>query len=143
MLGCSISRFSRGLVSKSTGPLPPAVKQGGGVINQLSSRAHSASRCKNPLSSGSMSAAESREEQELQRRGQSGASMFSEQTSINASSQALEQASAGGSHNRDQYLHSSTKTKDNKEIQYKQKHANIYEIGWIYEISIQKRKQLI
>ena len=38
MLGCSISRFSRGPVSTARcGELPPAVKQGGGVTNQLSS----------------------------------------------------------------------------------------------------------
>lgn len=124
MLGCSMSRFSRGLVSRITGPLPPAVKQGGGVINQPSSRPHSSSMCKNPRSSESVSAAESREEQEEQRTGQSGASLFSEQTFINSSSHALEQASARGSHNGDQYLHSSIRI-----FKKKKKHAKTLHRG--------------
>lgn len=37
MLGCSIRRFSIGLVSTLIVVNPPAVKHGGGVINQLSS----------------------------------------------------------------------------------------------------------
>lgn len=37
MLGCSMSRFSIGLVSTLIVVNPPAVKHGGGVINQLSS----------------------------------------------------------------------------------------------------------
>lgn len=37
MLGCSIKRSSIGLLSNLTGPGPSAVKQGGGVTNQLSS----------------------------------------------------------------------------------------------------------
>lgn len=141
-----MSRFSRGLVSRITGPLPPAVKQGGGVINQLSSRPHSASTCKNPLSSESVSTAESREEQEEQRRGQSGASLFSEQTFINSSSQALEQASARASHNRDQHLHSSTKifkkNQKKKQKKHKQARQNTPLRNGICEISIQKRKQI-
>ena len=36
MLGCSISRFSIGLASTLSSDWPPAVKQGGGVTNQLS-----------------------------------------------------------------------------------------------------------
>lgn len=40
MLGCSIRRFSIGLVSTLIVVNPPAVKHGGGVINQLSSMGH-------------------------------------------------------------------------------------------------------
>lgn len=68
MLGCSISRFSRGLVSSTIGlPLLPPLKQGGGVTNQLSSREQASRHWKPPSSSGppsSVSAVESREEQE-------------------------------------------------------------------------------
>lgn len=54
MLGCSMSRSSRGLVSSSTGSRPLAVKQGGGVTNQLSSSATVPS-CRKPSSSASSS----------------------------------------------------------------------------------------
>ena len=69
MLGCSISRFSRGLVSSTIGlPLLPPLKQGGGVTNQLSSREQASRHRKPPSSSSgspsSISAVESREEQE-------------------------------------------------------------------------------
>lgn len=40
MLGCSMSRFSIGLVSTLMAVSPPAVKHGGGVMNQLSSMGH-------------------------------------------------------------------------------------------------------
>lgn len=98
MLGCSISRFSRGLVSSSTGALPPAVKQGGGVMNQLSSRSHAASSLRKSPSSGSASAVESREEQEEQRRGRFGPSTSSAHTSTSLSPQAPAQASATKQH---------------------------------------------
>lgn len=73
MLGCSISRFSRGLGSRTMGKVLRPVKQGGGVRNQLSCRERVSTR-RNPLSSssssssgppsGSVSAVELREVQE-------------------------------------------------------------------------------
>lgn len=96
MLGCSISRFSRGLVSSRTGALPPAMKHGGGVMNQLSSSPHVASRRKKLPSSASVSAAESREEQEEQRTGESRGATLSEHTSTRSSPHAPEQAFATG-----------------------------------------------
>lgn len=95
MLGCSISRFSSGLVSNRIGALPPAMKHGGGVINQLSSKPHAASKRIKLLSSASVSA-ESRDEQEEQRTVASGGATSSVPTSTRSSSHALEQVFATG-----------------------------------------------
>lgn len=70
-------------------------------MNQLSSSPHVASRCKKLQSSASVSAAESREEQEEQRTGESRGATSSEQTSTRSSPHAPEQAFATGAESRE------------------------------------------
>lgn len=63
MLGCSIKRFSIGLVSTLIVVNPPAVKHGGGVINQLSSIGHDSNWMKqDSLASGKCSKGDDKQE---------------------------------------------------------------------------------
>lgn len=70
-------------------------------MNQLSSSPHAASRHEKLPSSASVSATESREEQEEQRTGKSRGATSSEHTSTRSSSHALEQAFATGAESRE------------------------------------------
>lgn len=63
MLGCSMRRFSIGLVSTLIVVNPPAVKHGGGVINQLSSIGHDSNWMKqDSLASGKCSKGDGKQE---------------------------------------------------------------------------------
>lgn len=93
MLGCSIRRFSIGLVSTLIVVNPPAVKHGGGVINQLSSIGHDSNWMKqDSLSSGKCSKGDDKHEKtgEL--------SVADASTTSASSTEQLVQVSAVGEH---------------------------------------------
>lgn len=93
MLGCSIKRFSIGLVSTLIVVNPPAVKHGGGVINQLSSIGHDSNWTKqDSLASGKCSKGDDKQEK-------TGELSVADASTMSASStEQLVQVSAVGDH---------------------------------------------
>ena len=93
MLGCSIRRFSIGLVSTLIVVNPPAVKHGGGVINQLSSMGHDSNWMKQDSpASGKCSKGDGKQEK-------TGELSAADASAMSASSvEQLVQVSAAGGH---------------------------------------------